>query len=62
MSDDAFYPGSRAPWDAGRRFGDVEAMMPEERQRRFARVLNGHQWRLKPNAPPREPDDNVPND
>jgi hypothetical protein len=28
----------------------------------FARVLNGHQWREKPIAPPRYRDDVVPND
>jgi hypothetical protein len=35
---------------------------PDQRDVRFAKVLNGRQWRDKPLAPPRNRDDIVPND
>lgn len=40
----------------------VAVSQTSSRETRFAQVLNGHQWREKPLAPPRDRDDLVPND
>jgi predicted nucleic acid-binding Zn-ribbon protein len=41
---------------------DVAASHTSERDVRFAQVLNGSQWRQRPDTDPRHRDDIVPND